>query len=130
MEGSSGGGFNDPSSKVYQAMTAGLESQGKTTDDITIGVAGDARGDLGILGIEVDGADATAFVDFAIETVLSSYPTRKHEKEPSEVAGKAVTVLRPREAGDRVFYIYPQGDIVWIVSGPDAALEEVFTALP
>jgi len=129
MEGS-GGGFSDPKSRTYKALTAGLKSQGKTTDDITISAAQDARGEVGILGIEVDGADATAFVDFAVETVLSGLPSRKHKKEPAELAGKAVTLLRPQQAMGRVFYIYPQGDIVWIVGGPDAVLEEIFSALP
>jgi hypothetical protein len=129
MQGS-GGGFSDPKSRVYKALTAGLKSQGKTTDDITIAAAQGAGGELGIIGIEVDGADATAFVDFAVETVLSSLPSRKHKKEPAELAGKAATLLRPQQAMGRVFYIYPRGDIVWIVGGPDAVLEEIFTALP
>ena len=130
MEGSSGGGFNDPKSRTYKALTAGLESQGKTVDDITIAAAGDANGTIGILGIEVDGADASVFVDFAIETILAGLPSRKHETEPVEVAGKAVTLLRPQQAMGRVFYIYPQGDIVWIVGAPDELLEEAFEALP
>jgi hypothetical protein len=130
IEGSSGSGFNDPKSRVYKAMTAGLESQGKTVDDITVSAAGDASGTMGILGIQVDGADANAFVDFGIETVLAGLPSRKHEKEPGEVAGKAVTILRPQQSMGRVFYVYPQGDIVWIVGGPDEVLEEIFTALP
>ena len=130
MQGSSGSGFNDSKSRTYKALTAGLKSQGKTTDDITIAAAQNANGEVGILGIEVDGADASAFVDFAIETVLSGLPSRKHKKEPGEVAGKAVTVLRPQQAMGRVLHIYPQGDIVWIVSGPDTVLEEIFSALP
>ena len=99
-------------------------------DDITIAAAGDANGTIGILGIEVDGADASVFVDFAIETILAGLPSRKHETEPVEVAGKAVTLLRPQQAMGRVFYIYPQGDIVWIVGAPDELLEEAFEALP
>jgi hypothetical protein len=130
IQGSSGGGFNDPKSRTYKALTAGLESQGKSKDDITIAAAGDANGTIGILGIEVDGADASAFVDFAIETILAGLPSRKHETEPVEVAGKAVTLLRPQQSMGRVFYIYPQGDIVWVVGAPDELLEEAFAALP
>ena len=130
MEGSSGGGFNDPRSRTYKALTAALESQGKTVDDMTIAAAGDANGTIGILGIEVDGADASVFEDFAIETVLAGLPSRKHETEPVEVAGKAVTLLRPQQSMGRVFYIYPRGDIVWVVGAPDDLLEEAFEALP
>lgn len=45
-------------------------------DDITIAAAGDANGTIGIVGIQVDGADASAFVDFAIETILAGLPSR------------------------------------------------------
>lgn len=129
MQGGNGG-FSDPKSRTGKALDAGLKSQGKTVDDITLAAAQDATGEVGVIGIQVDGADASAFVDFAIETVLSGLSSRKHKTEPAELAGKTLTLLRPQQSMGRVFYIYPQGDIVWIVGGPDDVLEEIFTALP
>jgi hypothetical protein len=123
-------GFSDPGTRVNRELQAALDSEGKTIDDVTVGSAQTADGEAGAIGVQVAGADASAFVDYAIEQVLSSLSSRKHEKEPGEVGGKAVTILRPKAAQGRVLYIYPQLDIVWIVSAPEDQLEELFAALP
>jgi hypothetical protein len=130
-----GGGFADPNSRAYKALTKALDANDKKVDDLTVTVAGPASQAFNITAFDVDGADATDFSDFAVLTMIegAGLNPRKVKPEPTEVAGKAVSLVTLKAQGRKVTaYVYPQGDIVWVVSTmDDAALaEEILSALP
>ncbi len=101
------------------AFAAALQTLGKTLDDLSIAFGILPTG--GITAIRVAGADATAFVGPLVEQQYGAAV----EMTPAQVAGKDVTHLPSIPA-----YIYPSGDVVWIVQAEEPALTEVFTALP
>jgi hypothetical protein len=117
--------------KALRLLGKALEATGKQQDDITYTIASAPDQSVAIVAFDVDGADASAFNEFMLETVLSGLPSRKHTLEQGEIAGKAVTIIHPKGAKeDEALYIFVTGDVIWMVGAKEPALTEVLTAIP
>jgi hypothetical protein len=119
---------------VPQAVLDALASQGKTLDDLSVATAysfdAETMGILVITAFRVRGADMTAMADAFVAVLNGEEPPA--EQTPAQVGGKAVTVLRPTtdSADDELQYIYPKGEVLWVVGATEPALSEVFSKLP
>jgi hypothetical protein len=119
---------------VPQAVLDALAAQGKTLDDVSIASAysfdAETMDLLVITALRVRGADISAMAD-AFVSVFNG------DEAPAEVAqarisGKDVTVVRPTadSTDDQLQYVYPSGDVLWVVAAAEPALSEVFSKLP
>lgn len=119
---------------VPQGVLDALAAQGKTLDDVSIatGYSFDANTMelLMITAIQVQGADISAMADALVQAFNEDEPPA--EQTPAQVSGKDVTVLRPtaESTDDELQYVYPKGDVLWVVAAQEPALSEVFSKLP
>jgi hypothetical protein len=74
---------------------------------------------LNLAVLRVPGADAAVVRDVVMPVVLASWDGA--EAEDGELSGLAVTIIRNDSPDVDDLYLYPAGDLLWIVSG----LEEV-----
>jgi hypothetical protein len=117
--------------KALRLLGKALDVTGKQQDDITYTIASAPDQSVAIVAFDVDGADASAFHEFMLETVLSGLPSRKHTLEQGEIAGKAVTIIHPKGAKqDEALYVFVTGDVIWMVGAKEPALTELLTAIP
>ncbi len=112
----------DPDDPTQQAFLAALESQGKSIDDLSIGFG--TNGSVVIVAIQVRGADISAFVPDLMGAFLGG---EEMAQTPVQVAGKDVTEAA---VNGQVSYVYPHGDVLWLVNAEEPALTEVFQKLP
>ncbi|MFN8520626.1 MAG: hypothetical protein U0667_14820 [Chloroflexota bacterium] len=116
--------LNADGRKRFKAI---LAAQGKTIDDLT--VANAFNGNVSIQAFRVAGGDAAPLEPVLIKELRDSGVVAKSSKPTAaEVAGKAMRSI------DTLFgpaYLYPSGEVMWVVSqADDAILEELFAALP
>ncbi len=104
-----------------------LKDQGKTVDDLWIGLA--APSGASITGFRVAGGEAAPLEDVVLKFLKDSGQVdSKAKPEPVDIAGK--TVGRVKTSTNDA-YLYPKDEVLWIVTSPDeATLTEIFTALP
>jgi len=120
--------------ELPQAVLDALASQGKTLDDVSIatGYVFDPQTlqMVMITAIQVQGADMTAMADAIVSALNGEEPPA--ERTPAQVSGKDVTIVRPtvESTDDQLQYVYPKGDVMWVVSAVEPALSEVFSKLP
>lgn len=105
-----------------------LKGQGKTIADLVIVLAFNALGSQ-IQGIQIVGGDAAPLEEVVLEQMRSGgIVDKKTKPQPVEIAGKAMRSITT-SAGDA--HLYPKDDVMWVVMASDeAALTEIFTALP
>ncbi len=104
------------------AVDALLASHGKTMADVSSGVAFSMDPAYAILAIRVKGADAGAMRDqFLGMSGMGGTPT------PGQVAGKDIVMSG---TGDQTQYVYTKDDVIWLVSGQEPILTEIFQKLP
>lgn len=119
---------------IPDAILDAMAAQGKTLDDVSV-----AQGysfDTGtsalvmITALRVRGADMSAMVDAFVDALgEDGAPV---ERTTTQVSGKDVIVVRPTAGStdDRLQYVRPSGDVLWMVSATEPALSEVFSKLP
>jgi hypothetical protein len=122
--------FVDPSSRWYRQLTRALRSQDKKPEDVLQHLGVSEPDEVLVGAFQVDGADASALVDNAIDWFLQGFPSSRYEREAGVVGGKEVAVIRPARLRGRIVYAYPSGDAVWFVMAPDAYATEFLAALP
>jgi len=116
---------------------------GKGIDDVSFANAyfatETAYGDL--FAIRVAGADVASFQDELVDLVLQPADP---QRAPATIAGKAVTVVtdgppasaNPDPSADPFdlpvppSYVYPAGDVLFIVSADEPQLTQLFELLP
>ncbi len=135
----------DPTNtEAIDALRAAVGTQGKTVDDVSMADATFATEELfvSITGVRVKGADMAAMADQLMPLFLTD--VLDPQQTPSTVAGKNVIIYSdgPLESGspdpsaDPDFfdvgraYVYPKGEVLWIVAAEEPALTEVFQKLP
>jgi hypothetical protein len=104
------------------SIEALLTEQGKTFDDVSVAFGG--AGLESIVAFRVKGGDAAALATLILDGISGSAGL---EPEPAQVAGKDVLIARE---GDRVWHVYPQGEVLWVLSSDEPALTEILSALP
>jgi hypothetical protein len=109
-------------------FTPVLKDQGKTIDDVTVAAASDGAG-TAIQGFRIAGGDSAPLEPVLVKVLRESGLIGKKAKtEPVQIVGKSVDSIQTSLG---TAYLYPSGDVLWLVQAPDdAALNEVFTALP
>jgi hypothetical protein len=119
---------------VPQAILDALAAQGKTLDDVSIatGYSFDSSTMelIMITAIQVAGGDMGSIADAFVQVFNGDTPPA--EQTPAQVSGKDVTVIRPtaESTDDQLQYVYPHGDVLWVVAATEPALSEVFSKLP
>jgi hypothetical protein len=103
-------------------LEAMLAEQGRTLDDVSVAFGG--AGDDAIIAVRVMGGDPSASATLLIEGVSGMEGI---EPEAGQVAGKDVLIA---SAGEQTWYVYPQGETVWVIAAQEPALTEILTALP
>ena len=95
-------------------------SQGLTLDDLSIGTASTADGD--ITALQVPGMDAALLLPAVSERFSALGATAT----PTERAGKAL-ISFPGQP----LWLYASGDVLWMITQPDeAALDAILEVLP
>jgi hypothetical protein len=120
-----------------------LSAHGKTIDDVSFAngyfATESAYGEL--FAVRVAGADITTFEDELIALVL---PMDDPQRQTGTVAGKQVTIITdgplptgsPDPSADPFdlpappSYVYPSGEVLWIVSADEPQLTQLFQLLP
>ena len=97
-------------------LEAMLAEQGRTLDDVS--VAFGSAGQDAIIAVRVAGGDPSASATLLIEGLSG---LEGIEPVPGQVAGKDVLIAT---AGEQTWYVYPQGEIVWVVAAGEPALTE------
>lgn len=105
------------------AVAEVLGTLGKTFDDLSQAAAFLPDGTGAVIAFRVAGADAPTFMEPFLDA-QGSMPWA--EMTSAQVAGKDVHVF----AGQPPAYIYPAGDVIWVVYAEEPALSEILTALP
>lgn len=124
--------FSD--TELPQEVLDALASQGKTLDDVSLatGYVFDPETVqlVTITAIRVRGADMGAMADALVSVLNGDEPPA--EQTPTQVSGKDVTIVRPTAdaTDDQLQYVYPRGDVLWVVAAVEPALSEVFSKLP
>ena len=127
--GGLGGGFMD--TRTTRALDKALKATGARIRDVTALIAATPADPQSVVtAFQIEGADASAFVDFAIEAIMAGMSSPKHTTEPGEVAGKAVTIVRPADPEAPDLHVYARDDVVWVVIAEEPDLSELLTALP
>jgi hypothetical protein len=115
--------------EVPPALQAALGAAGKTLADVRIGIgyAQDATaGTLtSISAFQVKGTDISTLKSALLPILFEEQ--RISAETALQVGGKAVTVA---DVGGTQTYLYPRGDILWVVTAVEPALTEIFASLP
>lgn len=132
----------DAASSITDLQTL-VAAHGKGIDDVSFANAyfatETAYGDL--FAIRVAGADVASFQDELVDLVLQPADP---QRAPATIAGKAVTVVtdgppasaNPDPSADPFdlpvppSYVYPAGDVLFIVSADEPQLTQLFELLP
>ena len=101
-----------------------LAANGLAVSDIAIGFGSSESLAGSITAIRFPGADASAFMELMIPSIASQ---SGGEQGSSQVAGKDVTTFTSPTSTS---YVYPQGDVIWVVVASEPQLTEIFEALP
>jgi hypothetical protein len=137
----------DPDDPELTAIIDGLRSalgaQGKTVDDLSIAVAFYATDTSSgtLTAVRVAGGDAAGAQDALLALLL---PMLDPQRAPGTIGGKQVTVVTdgppvtgspdpsadPFELPSPPAYVYPSGEVLWIVSADEPELTELFAELP
>lgn len=119
---------------VPQELTDALAAQGKTLADVSVafGTAFDTADSsfASITAIQVHGADIAPIAQAFMPIMNDGQPPAA--QTPGEVAGKAVTVVKPETdtSDENLIYAYIHDDVLWLVSAVEPDLTEVFLKLP
>jgi hypothetical protein len=125
----------DAFSEVPDEILDALAAQGKSLDDLSVAQAYsfDAATSslLTILAFQVDGADMSGMLDPFV-AALGEDGEAPAEQTAVQIAGKDVTAVRQTAdaTDDQLQYVYPSGDVLWVVSATEPGLSEVFSKLP
>ncbi len=111
---------------VPQAFLDALSGIGKSVEDVSIAFAsGGAEAPISITALQEDGADMAALKPEILPTLFQDQEFA--EGEAVQLGGKDVTsATMDGEAS----YLYPHGDILWLVVAEEPALTEIFQKLP
>jgi hypothetical protein len=101
-----------------------LAANGLAVSDIAIGFGTSPDLDGSITAIRFPGANAMDFLDIMISSTTA---TQGGEPSPAQVAGKDVTKITSES---QTSYVYPQGDVIWLVVAEEPLLSQIFEALP
>ncbi len=121
-------------SDVPQAVLDALAGQGKSLADLSVAQAysfdANTSDLLNITAFQVDGADMAAMTDAFVSALNDGEAPA--EQTTRQISGKDVIVVRPTSdsTDDELQYVYPSGDVLWMVAAAEPALSEVFSKLP
>jgi hypothetical protein len=101
-----------------------LAANGLAVSDIAVGFGSSENLGGSITAIRFPGADASTFMELLLPTMLSD---SGGEQGSAQVAGKDVTTVTSPTSTS---YVYPQGDVIWVVVASDPQLTRIFEALP
>ena len=100
-----------------------LVANGLAVSDIAVGF-GSAPGMTGsITAARFPGADASEFLDVMVRSISA-----EGERSSIQVAGKDVIAVTTAQGTTQ--YVYPQGDVLWLVTAEEPELTQIFEALP
>lgn len=117
--------FMDATDPEVKALVDALAAQGKTFDDVLMAAASvESDSDLGILVIQVKGADASQLLLPLVTGISGDAIT--DPVTTKEVGGKTVTVI-PIDPG---ILGYASGDIAFYANGSDTFVADFFGSLP
>jgi hypothetical protein len=111
--------LSDPSLQTPKTLEV-LRRLGKTTDDLQLARASATGVDVTVAAIRIIGADAIKAA-VAFEQIDEGDPSATSTYQPATVAGKRVLI---RTTGTDVAYMYPLDDVIFVVSGSRALVEE------
>lgn len=118
-----------------KALRAALKAQGKTIADVSMLTAATAAGSAPnslepptIRALRVPGADAAAFVEPMIGYLFGGTGVTPERTEGAGVV--AVTRRADQYNTEWTAVVYPNADILWVVTAPEALRTEVLAALP
>jgi hypothetical protein len=103
-----------------------LAEQGKTIADVSLGYGPTASLTQPIIAFRVAGGDASALASLYLEWAAEQFGF-EFERSDGQVAGRDVTLYATDFS---TTYLYPNGDVTWIVSAADPFLTEIFEQLP
>ena len=115
-------------------VEAVLATLGKSFDDLSIGGGSVGAGDesLSITGLRVKGADAGAIASSLLPLLLGFEDLQTHA---DTYGGKEVQVTTEGPDNgyltvDDRYFVYPTGDVVWVLQGADPWLSDALAQLP
>jgi hypothetical protein len=114
----------DPTLETPKTLEV-LRRLGKTTSDLQLAKGSVNGEDFALSALRIVGADAIQAA-VAFESVDENDPQGTSTYQPATVAGKRVLI---RTTGDLVAYVYPLDDVVFVVSGDRAFVEETLTKI-
>lgn len=123
----------DPDDQAeFQTLVDALAAQGRTLDDLSAGFAYYSSEDSsgGLTAVRVRGLDIDAFVDDLLPLLVTGLDDP--QRTPGQVAGRDVTIVTDGPDGPDASrqYVYPKGEILWVVVAEEPALTELFDQLP
>ena len=124
LSGDQVAGGNDSVMAQYRAVE---EATGVAVADMVLltSYVETEAGDLVVLGgLLVPGADASVARDVILDVMTE---TDGATVEEAEIADLPVTVVVEDGLAGSTTYVYPSGDILWLVLGPEEAAAEAFT---
>jgi hypothetical protein len=111
---------------VPQEFLDALAGIGKSAADVSIGFAyGGADSAISITALQVDGADMAALKPQILPALFEGQEFV--EGATVQLGGKDVISAT---ADDAANYLYPHGDVLWLVVADEPALTEIFQKLP
>jgi hypothetical protein len=113
---------------VPAEFTAALSAMGKTIDDVRVAfasVGSTAETHAGITAFQVQGADMSALKSVLLPLLYQGQPVGAETAQ--QVGGKDVTSA---DIDGTLTYLYPHGDVLWVVMATDPSLTEIFQKLP
>jgi hypothetical protein len=127
-----------------QSLEAALSGMGKSIDDLSIANASfPTESSFGnITALRLNGADISSLTDDLLPLLLSDIadPTQTS----TVIAGKTVIIVTdgpkatgspdpsadPYAVGSDLAYVYPKGEVLWLVTATEPELSEIFQKLP
>jgi hypothetical protein len=116
--------ISDPSLQVPKTLEV-LRRLNKTPNDVQLANGFVTGADVTLSAMRIIGSDAVKAA-VAFEQVDEGDPSTTTTYAPAVVAGKRVLV---RTSGDTVSYLYPLDDVIFVVGGTRALVEEALAAI-
>jgi peptidyl-prolyl cis-trans isomerase B (cyclophilin B) len=123
-------GFADD--ELVQELTSIADENGAQIRELSIATGGDDNGEafVTVIGGSIPGVPAALVQDPMLRLLLGD--TEGSDVSQEMVADREVTVITdsPGAEADSTVYVIPSGDVVWMVVGDEASVEEAIAALP
>ena len=114
----------DPSAQLPKTLEV-LRRLGKTSADVEVAKGFLSGSDFNLSALRIVGADAIQAA-VAFEQIDEGDPHPTTTYQPATVGGKRVLI---RTNGEAVDYMYPLGDVIFVVGGSRPLVEEALSKI-